>query len=61
LTEQFLSDVNPEQNVFIDAVIQISDAHTWHQGRVALVGDACDFPTLLSGQGASLANGRNQT
>jgi 2-polyprenyl-6-methoxyphenol hydroxylase-like FAD-dependent oxidoreductase len=40
----------------MDAVIQIQ-MPTWHQGRVALVGDACDCPTLLSGQGASLAMG----
>ena len=56
LTEQFLSDVSPTENVFMDAVIQIQ-MPTWHQGRVALVGDACDCPTLLSGQGASLAMG----
>ncbi|HVU68927.1 MAG TPA: FAD-dependent monooxygenase [Ktedonobacteraceae bacterium] len=56
LTEQFLSDVDPAENIFLDAVIQIQ-MPTWHQGRVALVGDACDCPTLLSGQGASLAMG----
>lgn len=56
LTERFLSDVNPAENIFMDAVIQIQ-MPTWHQGRVALVGDACDCPTLLSGQGASLAMG----
>lgn len=56
LTEQFLSDVDPEVSVFMDAVFQIQ-MPTWHQGRVALVGDACDCPTLLSGQGASLAMG----
>jgi 2-polyprenyl-6-methoxyphenol hydroxylase-like FAD-dependent oxidoreductase len=56
LTEQFLSDVSSSQNVFMDAVIQIQ-MPTWHQGRVALVGDACDCPTLLSGQGASVAMG----
>lgn len=56
LTEKFLSDVDPSVNVFMDAVIQIQ-MPTWHQGRVALVGDACDCPTLLSGQGASLAMG----
>lgn len=56
LTEQFLSNVSPSENVFMDAVIQIQ-MPTWHQGRVALVGDACDCPTLLSGQGASLAMG----
>lgn len=56
LTQQFLSDVSPLQNVFMDAVIQIQ-MPVWHQGRVALVGDACYCPTLLSGQGASLAMG----
>ncbi len=56
LTQQFLSDVGPAENVFMDAVVQIQ-MPTWHQGRVALVGDACDCPTLLSGQGASLAMG----
>ena len=29
----------------------------WLKGRVFLVGDACGCPTLLSGQGASLAMG----
>ena len=56
LAERFLSDVSPTENVFMDAVIQI-EMPTWHRGRVALVGDACDCPTLLSGQGASLAMG----
>jgi len=56
LTEQFLLDVNPAENVFMDAVIQIQ-MPTWHLARVALVGDACGCPTLLSGQGASLAMG----
>jgi 2-polyprenyl-6-methoxyphenol hydroxylase-like FAD-dependent oxidoreductase len=56
LTEQFLSDVSPSENVFMDAVIQIQ-MPTWHRGRVALVGDACDCPTLFAGQGASMAMG----
>jgi 2-polyprenyl-6-methoxyphenol hydroxylase-like FAD-dependent oxidoreductase len=56
LAEQFLSDVSPAESVFMDAVVQIQ-MPTWHHGRVALLGDACDCPTLLSGQGASLAMG----
>jgi 2-polyprenyl-6-methoxyphenol hydroxylase-like FAD-dependent oxidoreductase len=56
LTQQFLSDASPSTNVFMDAVTQIQ-MPTWHQGRVALVGDACDCPTLFSGQGASMAMG----
>lgn len=54
LTQQLLCDVNPSENVFMDAVIQIQ-MPSWHQGRIALLGDACDCPTLLSGHGASLA------
>ena len=38
----------------MDAVIQIQ-LPSWHRGRVVLLGDACDCPTLLSGHGASLA------
>ncbi len=38
----------------MDAVIQIQ-MPTWRKSRVALLGDACDCPTLLSGHGASLA------
>ena len=56
ITPQLLSDVPAPESVFMDAVIQIQ-MPTWHQGRVALVGDACGCPTLISGQGASLAMG----
>ena len=55
-TQDFLSDVRDPESIFLDAIIQ-SQMPTWHKGRVALVGDACDCPTLLSGQGASLAMG----
>jgi 2-polyprenyl-6-methoxyphenol hydroxylase-like FAD-dependent oxidoreductase len=54
LTQQFLTDAPASARVFMDELIQIQ-MPTWHQGRVALVGDACGCPTLLSGQGASLA------
>jgi 2-polyprenyl-6-methoxyphenol hydroxylase-like FAD-dependent oxidoreductase len=54
LTGQFLADAPASAQVFMDAFIQIQ-MPTWHRGRVALVGDACGCPTLLSGQGASLA------
>jgi len=56
ITPQLLSDVPVPENIFMDAVIQIQ-MPTWHQGRIALVGDACGCPTLISGQGASLAMG----
>lgn len=54
LTTHLLADVSPAENIFMDAVIQIQ-MPTWQQGRVALLGDACDCPTALSGHGASLA------
>lgn len=55
-TQDFLSEVRDPESIFLDAVIQVQ-VPTWHEGRVALVGDACGCPTLLSGQGASLAMG----
>jgi 2-polyprenyl-6-methoxyphenol hydroxylase-like FAD-dependent oxidoreductase len=54
ITQQLLADAPTSTQVFMDTLIQIQ-MPTWHQGRVALVGDACGCPTLLSGQGASLA------
>lgn len=56
LTPQLLADIAPDEPIFMDAVSQIR-MDTWHRGRVALVGDACGCPTLVSGQGASLAMG----
>jgi 2-polyprenyl-6-methoxyphenol hydroxylase-like FAD-dependent oxidoreductase len=48
-------DPDPD-TIFLDTVTQIQ-MPTWHLGRVALVGDACGCPTLISGQGASIAMG----
>lgn len=56
VTQQMLADTPVTENIFMDAVTQIQ-MPTWQQGRVALVGDACGCPTLISGQGASLAMG----
>lgn len=56
VTAQLLADAPSNASIFMDAVSQIR-MPTWHQGRVVLVGDACDCPTLVSGQGASLAMG----
>lgn len=53
---QMLDDVPDPNAIFMDTVTQIKMPE-WSHGRVALVGDACDCPTLLSGQGASLAMG----
>jgi len=56
ITKQLLDDIPDPDAIFMDTVMQIQ-MPTWHHDRVALVGDACDCPTLISGQGASLAMG----
>jgi 2-polyprenyl-6-methoxyphenol hydroxylase-like FAD-dependent oxidoreductase len=56
ITSQLLEDAPDPDAIFMDTVTQIQ-MPTWHQGRVALVGDACGCPTLISGQGASIAMG----
>lgn len=42
--------------VYFDRVSQIK-MDTWHKGRVALLGDAAFCPSLLAGEGTSLAMG----
>lgn len=56
ITPQLLDDVPDPDAIFMDTVTQIQ-MPSWHRGRVALVGDACGCPTLISGQGASIAMG----
>jgi len=56
VTQQLLDDAPDPDAIFMDAMTQIH-MPSWHQGRVALVGDACGCPTSLSGQGASMAMG----
>lgn len=56
LTTQLLNDTPDSTSIFMDTATQIQ-MPTWHNKRVALVGDACGCPTLISGQGASLAMG----
>ncbi|HVA29406.1 MAG TPA: FAD-dependent monooxygenase [Candidatus Baltobacteraceae bacterium] len=51
-----LRDGPPGEGIFMDAVAQIR-MPSWSRGRIAFVGDACGCPTLVSGQGASLAMG----
>jgi 2-polyprenyl-6-methoxyphenol hydroxylase-like FAD-dependent oxidoreductase len=50
---QLVEGTNQANDFFFDAVAQIH-LDTWYQGRVALVGDACQCLTLLAGQGASM-------
>jgi hypothetical protein len=42
------------EDLYFDAVSQV-EMDSWSRGRVALVGDACFAPSLLSGQGSSFA------
>jgi 2-polyprenyl-6-methoxyphenol hydroxylase-like FAD-dependent oxidoreductase len=56
ITNDLLDDADAADDIFMDTVAQIV-MPKWHSGRVVLIGDACDCPTLVSGQGASLAMG----
>lgn len=56
ITPQLLEAVTDPEHILLDTMTQIQ-MPSWHQGRVALVGDACGCPTSLSGQGASMAMG----
>lgn len=53
LVPQLLEGTKQVDDFFFDAVAQIQ-MEQWHNGRVALVGDACQCLTLLAGQGASM-------
>jgi len=46
--------MNLVEDFYFDEVSQVK-LPRWSQGRVALVGDACGCPSLLSGQGSTLA------
>jgi 2-polyprenyl-6-methoxyphenol hydroxylase-like FAD-dependent oxidoreductase len=49
-----LQAMSESPHLYFDAVAQIK-LDQWHQGRAALIGDACQCLTLLAGQGASMA------
>jgi 2-polyprenyl-6-methoxyphenol hydroxylase-like FAD-dependent oxidoreductase len=53
LIPQLLQGTKHADDFFFDAAAQIQ-MEQWHNGRVALVGDACQCLTLLAGQGASM-------
>jgi 2-polyprenyl-6-methoxyphenol hydroxylase-like FAD-dependent oxidoreductase len=50
----FLAALDSTTDLYLDAVSQIR-MNCWSKGRVSLLGDACFCPSLLAGQGASLA------
>jgi 2-polyprenyl-6-methoxyphenol hydroxylase-like FAD-dependent oxidoreductase len=51
---ELLSRMDTSPDFYFDVVSQIQMNH-WSKDRVTLVGDACDCPSLLSGQGSTLA------
>lgn len=51
---EILSRIDSSQDFYFDSVSQIK-MDNWSKGRVTLVGDACDCPSLLSGKGSTLA------
>jgi 2-polyprenyl-6-methoxyphenol hydroxylase-like FAD-dependent oxidoreductase len=51
---ELLSKMDTAPDFYFDSVSQIKMEH-WSKGRISLVGDACDCPSLLSGKGSTLA------
>lgn len=51
---ELLSKMDAAPDFYFDVVSQIR-MKNWSKGRISLVGDACDCPSLLSGQGSTLA------
>jgi 2-polyprenyl-6-methoxyphenol hydroxylase-like FAD-dependent oxidoreductase len=51
---ELLSRIDSTRDFYFDSISQIK-MESWSKGRVTLVGDACDCPSLLSGKGSTLA------
>lgn len=51
---ELLSKIDATSDFYFDSISQIK-MENWSKGRVTLVGDACDCPSLLSGKGSTLA------
>lgn len=52
--QEVLSALDRATDLYFDRVSQI-DIASWSKGRVALLGDACACPSLLAGEGSSMA------
>jgi 2-polyprenyl-6-methoxyphenol hydroxylase-like FAD-dependent oxidoreductase len=52
--KELIEGIDSTPDFYFDVVSQIK-MDKWSKGRVTLVGDACDCPSLLSGQGSTLA------
>lgn len=51
---EVLDALDKADDLYLDRVSQI-DLPSWTKGRVALLGDACACPSLISGEGSSMA------
>lgn len=51
---ELVSQIESTADFYFDSISQIK-MENWSKGRVALVGDACYCPSLLSGKGSTLA------
>jgi 2-polyprenyl-6-methoxyphenol hydroxylase-like FAD-dependent oxidoreductase len=52
--DEILATLSGAADLYTDSVSQIR-MPVWHQGRIALIGDAAWCPSLLAGQGAAMA------
>jgi 2-polyprenyl-6-methoxyphenol hydroxylase-like FAD-dependent oxidoreductase len=52
--EEILKALDDVDELYFESVTQVR-LPQWHRGRVALVGDAAFCPSLLAGEGSSLA------
>jgi len=52
--KELLSKIDTTKDFYFDSVSQIK-MDNWAKGRITLVGDACDCPSVLSGKGSTLA------
>lgn len=51
---EILAGIDSSPDFYFDSISQIK-MDNWSKGRITLVGDACDCPSLLSGKGSTLA------
>jgi 2-polyprenyl-6-methoxyphenol hydroxylase-like FAD-dependent oxidoreductase len=54
IVTELLERADADADLYFDAVTQV-EMPRWSNGRVVLIGDACQCVSLLAGQGASLA------
>lgn len=52
--KELLAEIDSTKDFYFDSVSQIK-MENWSKGRITLLGDACDCPSVLSGKGSTLA------